>query len=51
MIGVRVISGGRTTLPKAVLDGLGAKPGDTLVWTIAGDGVQIERLPETKRRP
>lgn len=40
----RVSSKGQITLPKAVREALGVKPGDTLVYDLEDDQVRIRRV-------
>ncbi len=40
----RITSKGQITVPKAVRERLGAKEGDTLFFSIAGDEVTVRRI-------
>ena len=47
----RVTSKGQITVPKAVRIALGAEPGDTLFFSIAGDQVLVHRLKRNDELP
>ncbi|MGI8509008.1 MAG: AbrB/MazE/SpoVT family DNA-binding domain-containing protein [Gemmatimonadaceae bacterium] len=40
----KITSKGQITVPKAIRERLGVKPGDTLIYDIAGDTVTLKRL-------
>jgi len=44
MRSVRLLANGRVTIPKAVRDGLGWKPGDRFVVKDVPDGVMVEKV-------
>ena len=37
-------SKGQTTIPKAIRDGLGMKPGDLITFTLMPDGIAVIRV-------
>lgn len=45
----KLTSKAQTTVPKAVRDALGAKPGDTLVYSIGPSGVTLARAEPLDR--
>ena len=47
----RVTSKGQITVPKAVREALGAEPGDTLFFSIAGDQVVVHRIKRNDELP
>ena len=40
----KMTSKGQVTVPKAVRDGLGLKPGDTLVYELEGNSVRVRKV-------
>ena len=47
----RITSKGQITVPKAVRERLGAKEGDTLFFSIAGDEVTVRRIKPIEELP
>ncbi len=44
MIRSRISPKGQITLPKAVRDAMGARPGDTVVYELEGHAVRLRRV-------
>lgn len=40
----KITSKGQITVPKAIQECLGVKPGDTLIYDVSGDTVRLKRL-------
>lgn len=47
----RITSKGQITVPKAVRERLGAKEGDTLFFSVAGDEVTVRRIKPVEELP